>query len=46
MGIEPSSSLKQKDFIEFEHNLKIMLGKYGSTEVLTLIRKTYEESLK
>lgn len=44
MGIEPiqTKSAKQEDFEKFEHQLKIMIGKYGKTEVLTTVRQIYE----
>lgn len=44
MGIEPSEkSVKQEKFEEFDKQLRIMLNMFDQTEVLTLIRKVYEE---
>lgn len=44
MGIEPNNclSVKQEDFKKFEHQLKILIGKYGKSEVLTAVRLVYE----
>ena len=44
MGIEPreSPSVKQEDFEKLEHQLKILIGKYGGTEVLTAVRLLWE----
>lgn len=45
MGIEPNpeQSQKSKDFEEFREHVKTMLCKYDSTDVLTVVRKVYEE---
>ncbi len=43
MGIEPSEkSVKQIDFENFEKQAKIMIGKYGTTDVVSLVRKIIE----
>ena len=48
MGIEPrkSPSVKQEDFQKLEHQLKILIGKYGGTEVLTVVRLLWEREGK
>lgn len=45
MGMEPNTeqSQKSKDFEEFREHVKTMLCKYDSTDVLTVVRKVYEE---
>lgn len=46
MGLEPSPSVKQEDFQKLEHQLKILIGKYGGTEVLTAVRLLWEREGK
>jgi len=43
MGLEPSPSVKQEDFQKLEHQLNILIGKYGGTEVLTAVRLLWEK---
>ena len=46
MGNEPSKdSVKNQDFKKLQEQLEIMFNKYDKTEILTLVRKTYEEVL-
>jgi len=33
MGIEPSKTVRQMDFENFEQSVKIMMGKYGTTDM-------------
>ena len=42
MGLEPSPSVKQEDFQKLEHQLKILIGKYGEREVLSAVRLLWE----
>ena len=48
MGVEPNScpSVKQEDFKKLENQLKILIGKYGKTEVLTAVRLVYESEVE
>jgi hypothetical protein len=43
MGLEPSPSVKEEDFKKFEHQLRILIGKYGARDVLTAVRTLYEK---
>ena len=47
MGNEPSeSTAKSEDMARFKGLLKIMFGKYDSTEVVNAVREVYEEHSK
>ena len=44
MGNEPSeSTAKSEDMARFTELLKVMFGKYDSTEVVNAVREVYEE---
>lgn len=44
MGLEPTENENRKDdFARFEKALKIMIGKYGKTETLSLVRQILEQ---
>lgn len=46
MGNEPQEkSVKQEDFERLSHLLNIMIGKYGTTEVLTLVRHVHDTNV-
>ncbi|HSN66737.1 MAG TPA: hypothetical protein VLS94_08855 [Fusibacter sp.] len=48
MGIEPSQekSVVQTDFENFEKQIKIMVGKYGATRTVSLVRNVIVELQK
>ena len=47
MGNEPQErSARKEDFENFERTLNIMFGKYGTTEVLSTMRRTYDNYIK
>jgi hypothetical protein len=46
MGNEPSEkSVKTEDLQKLEKQLKVLFNKYDKTEILSLVRKVYEEVL-
>lgn len=47
MGNEPQErSARKEDFEKFERTLNIMFGKYGTTDVLSTMRRTYDNYIK
>ena len=47
MGIEPSEkSVSQEKFEAFENQLRIMFGMFDSTEVISSVKKIYDEVKK
>ena len=47
MGNEPQErSARKEDFENFERTLNIMFGKYGTFDVLSTMRRTYDNYIK